>query len=114
MKKQEDVICNQEKKHSVETHMLMTDGKIIYKPKTRYKYVQGFKGNPVLRRKTEYIRKINKFLDMKKIPSNMKNVMGDFNGVLVTKEEKNDKTEDKTIKSKNWKQGEKKNGVSVI
>ena len=25
--------------------MLMTDGKIIYKPKTRYKYVQGFKGN---------------------------------------------------------------------
>ena len=51
---------------------------------------------------------------MKKIPSNMKNVMGDFNGVLVTKEEKNDKTEDKTIKSKNWKQGEKKNGVSVI
>ena len=45
MRKQEDVICNQEKKHSVETHMLMTDGKIIYKPKTRYKYVQGFKGN---------------------------------------------------------------------
>ena len=38
----------------------------------------------------------------------MKNVMGDFNGVLVTKEEKNDKIEDKTIKSKNWKQGEKK------
>lgn len=28
MKKQEDVICNQEEKHSVETDMLMTDGRI--------------------------------------------------------------------------------------
>lgn len=45
---------------------------------------------------------------MKKIPSNMKNVMGEFNRVLVTKEEKSDKIEDKMIKSKNWKQGEKK------
>ena len=61
-----------------------------------------------MRRKSEYIRKINKFLDMKKIPSNMKNVMGEFNRVLVTKEEKSDKIEDKMIKSKNWKQGEKK------
>ena len=34
----------------------------------------------------------------------MKNVMNEFNRMLVTKEEKSDKTEDKTIKSKNWKQ----------
>ena len=31
----------------------------------------------------------------------MKNVMNEFNRMLVTKEEKSDKTEDKTIKSKN-------------
>ena len=44
MKKQEDVICNQEEKNSVETDMLMTDGRIIHKPK-KGTDAQRFKGD---------------------------------------------------------------------